>query len=70
MTEDTTAYVGLRVAKTSQAVAVAESGRQGQVQFMGEADPDAVRRFVTDAIIAARRPGDRGMMAAVERVFS
>jgi transposase len=48
MTEDTTVYVGLDVAKANHAVAVAESGRQGEVRFMGEvaADPESVRRLV------------------------
>ena len=48
MVDDTIVYVGLDVAKASHAVAVAESGRQGEVRFMGEvsADPDIVRRLI------------------------
>lgn len=42
-------FVGLDVAKMRHAVAVAESGRQGEVRFLGEigADPTSVRRLIS-----------------------
>jgi transposase len=41
-------FVGLDVAKSRHAVAVAEDGRQGEVRYLGEigADKDSVRRLV------------------------
>jgi transposase len=41
-------FVGLDVAKTRHAVAVAEEGRQGEVRYLGEidADPSSVRQAV------------------------
>jgi hypothetical protein len=45
----TEVFVGLDVAKTRHAVAVAEEGRQGEVRYIGEigADAESVRRLVT-----------------------
>lgn len=34
-------FVGLDVAKKRHAMAVAESGRQGEVRYLGEIDADA-----------------------------
>jgi transposase len=47
--EHTEVFVGLDVAKTRHAVALAEDGRQGEVRFLGEidADPASVRRLVS-----------------------
>jgi hypothetical protein len=41
-------FVGLDVAKSRHAVAVAEDGRQGEVRYLGEigADKESVRRLV------------------------
>ena len=48
MEQDTEVFVGLDVAKLRHAVAIAESGRTGEVRFFGEIDADAesVRRMV------------------------
>jgi transposase len=41
-------FVGLDVAKTRHAVAIAEDGRQGEIRFLGiGADTISVRRLVT-----------------------
>jgi hypothetical protein len=46
--EDSTVYVGFDVSKAKHAVAIAESGRTGEVRYFGEIDatPAAVERFV------------------------
>jgi transposase len=48
MGEDSTVYVGFDVSKAKHAVAIAESGRTGEVRYFGEieATPAAVERFV------------------------
>ena len=48
MEEDSTVYVGFDVSKAKHAVAIAESGRTGEVRYFGEieATPAAVDRFV------------------------
>lgn len=48
MDEHSEVFVGLDVAKARHAVAVADSGRQGEVRYLGEidADPTSVRRMV------------------------
>lgn len=48
MVENSTLFIGLGVSKDSHAVAVAESGRKGEVSSYGEIGADAVsvRRFV------------------------
>ena len=48
MKQYTEIFVGLDVAKSRHAVAVAEDGRQGEVRYLGEigADKDSVRRLV------------------------
>lgn len=48
MDEHSEVFVGLDVAKVRHAVAVADSGRQGEVRYLGEidADPASVRRMV------------------------
>lgn len=48
MEQHTEVFVGLDVAKVRHAVAIAESGRDGEVRFFGEIDADAesVRRMV------------------------
>jgi transposase len=48
MEQHTDVYVGLDVAKTRHAVAVAENGRRGEVRYLGEigTDPESVRRLV------------------------
>jgi len=48
MNEDSVVYVGVDVAKAKHAVAVAESGRSGEVRYVGEIEttPAAVERFV------------------------
>ncbi len=47
MDEHSEIFVGLDVATTRHAVAVAEGGRQGEVRYFGEidADPAAVRQM-------------------------
>ncbi len=48
MTEDSVVYVGVDAAKAKHAIAVAESGRGGEVRYVGEIEtaPAAVERFV------------------------
>jgi transposase len=48
MAEDSLVYVGVDVSKAKHAIAVAESGRSGEVRYFGEieATPAAVERFV------------------------
>ena len=48
MNEDSVVYVGVDAAKAKHAVAIAESGRSGEVRYVGEIDttPAAVERFV------------------------
>lgn len=48
MKQDSVFYVGVDVSKAKHAIAVAESGRNGEVRFFGEieARPAAVERFV------------------------
>jgi transposase len=48
MKQDSVFYVGVDVSKAKHAIAVAESGRNGEVRFFGEieAKPAAVERFV------------------------
>ena len=48
MNEDSVVYVGVDVAKAKHAVAIAESGRSGEVRYVGEIEttPAAVERFV------------------------
>ena len=48
MEQYTEVFVGLDVAKVRHAVAIAESGRDGEVRFFGEidADTESVRRMV------------------------
>jgi transposase len=48
MNEDSVVYVGVDVAKAKHAIAVAESGRSGEVRYVGEIEtnPAAVERFV------------------------
>ena len=48
MEQHTEVFVGLDVAKVRHAVAIAESGRDGEVRFFGEinADAESVRRMV------------------------
>lgn len=48
MQENSELFIGLDVSKNSHAVAVAESGREGEVRSYGEigADAASVRRFV------------------------
>jgi transposase len=49
MADDSTVFVGIDAAKARHAVALAESGRQGEVRYLGEieASPDAVRKLLT-----------------------
>ncbi len=48
MNEDSVVYVGVDAAKAKHAVAIAESGRSGEVRYVGEIEttPAAVERFV------------------------
>lgn len=48
MDQDSGVFVGLDVAKSRHAVAVAEAGRKGEVRYLGElnSDPVSVRRLV------------------------
>ena len=48
MEQHSEVFVGIDAAKLRHAVAVAETGRQGAVRFIGEidADPESVRRLV------------------------
>lgn len=48
MDKDSTVYVGFDMSKARHAVAIAESGRTGEVRYFGEieATPAAVERFV------------------------
>ena len=48
MAGSTEAYVGIDAAKTRNAVAVAEEGRDGEVRHLGEFDatPEGMRRLV------------------------
>jgi transposase len=49
MADDSTVFVGIDAAKAKHAVALAESGRQGEVRYLGEieASPEAVRKLIT-----------------------
>jgi transposase len=48
MGEHSEVFVGLDVAKSKNAVAIAESGRRGEVRYLGEIDntPEAMRRLI------------------------
>jgi transposase len=48
MNEDSVVYVGVDAAKAKHAIAIAESGRSGEVRYVGEIEttPAAVERFV------------------------
>src|SRR5262249_28839113 len=48
MGEHSEVFVGLDVAKAKNAVAIAESGRRGEVRYLGEIDntPEATRRLI------------------------
>jgi transposase len=48
MEEDSVVYIGVDVSKAKHAIAIAESGRDGEVRYFGEieATPAAVERFV------------------------
>ena len=48
MDDDSITYVGFDVSKAKHAVAIAESGRTGEVRYFGEIEttPAAVERFV------------------------
>jgi hypothetical protein len=48
MKEDKVFFVGVDVSKAKHAIAIAESGRNGEVRYFGEieATPAAVERFV------------------------
>jgi hypothetical protein len=48
MKQESEVFVGLDVAKGRHAVAIAEDGRRGEIQFIGEiaADATSVRRLV------------------------
>jgi transposase len=49
MTGSREAYVGIGAAKSRNAVAIAEEGRDGEVRYLGEFDatPESMRRLVT-----------------------
>jgi hypothetical protein len=49
MADDSTVFVGIDAAKAKHAVALAESGRHGEVRYLGEieASPDAVKKLIT-----------------------
>jgi hypothetical protein len=49
MTGSREAYVGIDAAKSRNAVAIAEEGRDGEVRYLGEFDatPESMRRLVT-----------------------
>lgn len=57
MTEDSVFYVGVDVSKAKHAIAIAESGRNGEVRYFGEieATPAAVERFVRKLESKSRR---------------
>ncbi|MBP1876684.1 transposase [Ensifer adhaerens] len=57
MTEDSVFYVGVDVSKAKHAIAIAESGRNGEVRCFGEieATPAAVERFVRKLESKSRR---------------
>ena len=48
MRDHSEVFVGIDVAKTRNAIAIADGGRGGEVRFLGEVDaaPEGMRRFV------------------------
>jgi transposase len=66
MGEDSVVSVGVDVSKAKHAIAVAESGRSGEVRYVGEieATPAAVERFVRK--LARKHPRRHSFFAAAE----
>jgi transposase len=48
MVEYTEAFVGIDAAKSRNAIAIAEAGREGEIRYLGEVDatPQSMRKVV------------------------
>ena len=71
MTGSREAYVGIGAAKSRNAVAIAEEGRDGEVRYLGEFDaaPESMRRLVT-RLAAKYGRFSRNLRAAYRRLGS